>query len=412
MEHQETIFVDLDLGSIVKLLCSNAKRGLAACYSEGSDSLPDTCMLADNNAHKLVGSSIRYAIISQIGIAEWLKTHPEDKEYLPNPCPKIADNHHKITHIGDSDDGKAVVLSETDRNIVQSMLATSAVLFKRGDFKAKAGRFDETSFWLLGNEGREKFNALSAEPGVNRKAFEQGGYYILSGSKETKVKAIFDCGPLGFGPISAHGHADSLSFVLDVHGLPFFIDPETYTYQANNPFREYFRSTAAHNTVVVDGQDQSQMAGPFLWGNKANSYLEEYKSEPVFDRVIGRHHGYTRLEDPVVHRRSIEVNKEQDIVEITDTLEAAATHNIAIYFHLSPQCSVKILDTNRWYITNGNKKVELITDARLDSEIISGSENPLMGWASKGYDYKQPTNTLICKGSFTGRQSFITRIKL
>jgi len=324
----------------------------------------------------------------------------------------IANDACSLPEIGDSDDGKALVLSETDRNIVQSILATSAVLFERGDFKAKAKSFDETSFWLLGNEGRDEFDALSAEPVLARNAFEEGGYYVLGGSNGAKIKVIFDCGPLGFGSISAHGHADSLSFVLNAYGRRYFIDPGTYTYVADSPFRNYFRSTAAHNTVVVDEQDQSQMAGAFLWSHKANSYLEEWESDSHYDKVVAWHDGYQRLQDPVIHRRSIEINKEEEIVEINDILQAEASHEIAMYLHLAPQCKTSKLTENRWHITNNNRTVELLTDDKLDCEIISGREDPPVGWVSSAYDHKLPTNTFVCKGVFKGNQSFTTRIRV
>lgn len=324
----------------------------------------------------------------------------------------IANDDCSLPEIGDSDDGKALVLSETDRNIVQSILATSAVLFERGDFKAKARNFDEVSFWLLGNKGRDQFDALSAESVAARNAFEQSGYYILGGSNSTKAKVIFDCGPLGLEPIAAHGHADSLSFILSAYGRAYFIDPGTYTYIANNPFRNYFRSTVAHNTVVVDGQSQSQIAGPFLWSHKANSFLEEYVNDASHDRVVGWHDGYQRLQDPVIHRRSIEFNKRSEIVEINDVLEAGSSHEIAIYFHLAPKCEVDKLEKNRWLITNDSKTVELVTDNKLNCKVIKGSEEPLAGWASSAYDHKVQINTLVCDGSFDGNQSFTTHIRL
>jgi len=324
----------------------------------------------------------------------------------------ISDDDCLAAEIGDSDDGKAIVLSETGDNIVRSILATSAVLFERGDFKAKAGRFDETSFWLLGNEGRDRFDALSAEPGVTKKAFEQGGYYILSSSNGTKAKVIFDCGSLGFGSISAHGHADSLSFVLNAHGRRYFVDPGTYTYVAKDPYRNYFRSTAAHNTVVVDGQDQSQMAGPFLWSHKANSYLEKWESGSRHDRVVARHDGYERLPDPVTHRRAINLDKEQEVVIIDDYLEMKGSHKLEQYFHLAPECQAEMVGGGTWYITNSGSKIELIADEQLDCRIANGSENPICGWCSHAYDRKQPTNTIVCAGTFSGDRHFVTRIRL
>jgi len=324
----------------------------------------------------------------------------------------VSDDNCLVPSIGDSDDGKAVVLSQTDRNIVQSILATSAVLFERGDFKAKAKRFDETSFWLLGNEGRRKFDTLSNDGSFERKAFEQGGYCVLSSNSQSKVKVIFDCGPLGFGSISAHGHADALSFVMSAHGREYFIDPGTYTYMSDNPYRDYFRSTAAHNTVVVDGQSQSEMAGPFLWRHKANSYLEEWMSDVRYDRVVAWHDGYTRLQDPVIHRRCIKLDKEEEKVEINDLLQAKALHQIAMYFHLAPQCEISKLQENRWRISNNNKNIELLTDDKLACEVVSGTEQRLLGWASSAYDRRVSTRTFVCKGVLKGNQGFTTKIGL
>ncbi|MHC4640630.1 MAG: alginate lyase family protein [Planctomycetota bacterium] len=324
----------------------------------------------------------------------------------------IADNHCIVPDIGDSDDGKTVILSETDCNPVQSILATSSVLFERSDFANMAETFDETSFWMLGNEGKDKFGTLNDGSVVPAKRFDRGGYYVLSSPNRTRAKVIFDCGPLGLGSISAHGHADSLSFLLSVNGLQYFTDPGTYTYMADSPFRNYFRSTAAHNTVVVDGRDQSQMAGPFLWGRKANSYLKEYTTNTQFDRVIGWHDGYLRLKDPVLHQRSITMNKQEWKVEINDYLQAIASHKIAVYFHLAPQCKVNRPERNRWCITNDNKTVELLTDAKLNSTLVNSSSDCVGGWVSSTYDRKVATNTLVCSGVFEGNQNFTTTIKI
>ena len=324
----------------------------------------------------------------------------------------IADNHCLVPDIGDSDDGKAVVLSETDCNSVQSLLATSAVLFERSDFKKMAQTFDETSFWLLGNKGKDQFGTLSDKSIVSTKRFDRGGYYVLSSPNKTRAKIVFDCGPLGLGSISAHGHADSLSFILNVNGLPYFIDPGTYTYMADSSFRNYFRSTAAHNTIVVDGQDQSQMAGPFLWSYKANSHLKQWSSDERCDRVVGCHDAYHRLQDPVTHRRSVDLDKEQQMVTIDDYLEMKADHKVEQYFHLAPECYVEKVADNTWHITNAGKKIEFIPDDKLDCIIYKASQNPVCGWSSDAYDCKLPVSTIVCCGTFSGDQHFTTRIKL
>lgn len=342
--------------------------------------------------------------------AEYWKTLETAADFIH----AMPNNNNSIPQIGDSDDGKTIVLSETKNNTVQALLATAAVLFNRVDFKAKAKDFDEMSFWLLGKSGKAIFNTMGCTSESTDKSakFDEGGYYILHMNEPTCAKLICDCGSLGFGTIAAHGHADSLSFILYVHGREFFIDPGTYTFEDKNPYRDYFRSTTAHNTVVVDGQDQSQMAGPFLWTHKANSFIEEWISNEHRDKITGRHDGYHRLQDPVTHRRAIELDKDKAIISISDYIEARSTHKINQYFHLGPQCRAQKIRPNYWRITSDEKTITLITDERLDCTVIKGSESPICGWASRVYDQKVPINTLVCQGSSQGNQCFLTTILL
>jgi len=324
----------------------------------------------------------------------------------------IADNNCVMPNIGNSDDGKAVVLSETDCNPVRSILATSAVLFERSDFKKMAETFDETSFWLLGNKGKDKFGTINDGSVVSAKRFDRGGYYVLSSPNKTKAKVIFDCGPLGLGSISAHGHADSLSFLLSAYDRSYFIDPGTYIYIADNPYRDYFRSTQAHNTLVIDGKNQSEIGGAFLWTHKANSFVDDWVSNEHYDKVTGWHDGYHRLQDPVTHRRGIELDKEKEIIAIDDYLGMKTTHKIEQYFHLDPKCHVEKINSNTWRIANGGKKIELIVDNKLNCRVYIGSKDPICGWFSNAYDQKWPTNSFVCYGTFCGNQHFTTRIRL
>ena len=342
--------------------------------------------------------------------AEYWKTLEKAADFI---C-VLANSNNSIPQVGDSDDGKMMVLSETETNAVQSLLATDAVLFNRTDFKAKAKCFDETSFWLLGKRGKAMFEAI---PFINKSdarsvKFEEGGYYILHSNRTALAKLIFDCGPLGFGSIAAHGHADSLSFILYAYDKEFFIDPGTYTYIGDSPYRDYFRSTAAHNTIVVDGLNQSQIEGPFLWTQKADSFVEEWVSNGHYDKVAGRHNGYHRLQDPVTHRRAIKLDKEQEIITFNDYLEMNTSHKIEQYFHLAPACDVENTDSNIWEITNAGKKIELVVDNKLNCKVYTGSENPICGWFSRGYDRKRPIHTIVCYGTFRGNQHFTTNIRL
>ncbi len=125
-------------------------------------------------------------------------------------------------------------------------------------------------------------------------AFPHAGYYGLGGSGQ---QMIFDAGALG-GP---HGHADALSFELCAFGEALFVDPGTYTYM-ENPWRRYFKSTAAHNTVLVDGQDQTPYLRTQRWGAPEAS-VALVRWEPEQGLICAEHDGYALR--GVMHRRAV-----------------------------------------------------------------------------------------------------------
>jgi uncharacterized heparinase superfamily protein len=222
---------------------------------------------------------------------------------------------------------------------------------------------------------------------------------------------IIDCGPLGVPPMAAHGHADALSFQLSVNGREFFIDPGTYIYHANNPFRNYFRKTIAHNTICIDGKDQAEIRGPFLWEKSYNSTLEKWLDDPHCVQFIGYHDGYQRLTDPVLHKREIYFDKQNFHIKINDEIQCLSEHNIQICFHLSEQCQIEKLDSAIKIINDG-QCLELQFESDLDFSIYSGQENPIIGWGSRFYDHKYPINAIIVEKKINGNSQFCSQIKI
>lgn len=89
-----------------------------------------------------------------------------------------------------------------------------------------------------------------------KNAFPKAGYYCLS---EGPVRLVLDAGEIAPEHMPGHGHCDGLSFELAYGGSSVFVNSGTGQYQG--PMRAYYRSTAAHNTVVVDGSEQSECWG-------------------------------------------------------------------------------------------------------------------------------------------------------
>lgn len=292
---------------------------------------------------------------------------------------------------GDADDGYALDLNDAPRDVA-SILEWSDSLIDR---RIRSG---QTASWIpdakapWNRPARETAKTISSSV-----AFPQTGYFVLSAKSPdglNEARLLMDCAPLGYGAIAAHGHADALSFTLRAFGSDFFVDPGTYDYFTYPAWRAYFRSTRAHNTIEIDGADQSEMRGPFLWGKRAGTEALNFEARPNGGRIQAQHDGYTRLSDPVVHRRMIDLN-ETGLIEINDEVLARNSHELRIYFHLSEGCKVVQRDMHDLTIEADRGALHLRMDPRLEVSTVLGSQQPILGWVSGGYHRKSPTTTIV-----------------
>ena len=145
--------------------------------------------------------------------------------------------------------------------------------------------------------------------------YREGGVTLLK-SRDGRAMIGIDHGALGFGSIAAHGHADALSFQMYLDGETVFADPGTYIYHMDLESRNAYRRTENHNTITIDGKDQSQMLGAFLWGKRAECTLlvdNMVSTDNLY--VEAMHDGYA----PVIHKRRFDFNGGNELL-ITDTL--------------------------------------------------------------------------------------------
>jgi Heparinase II/III-like protein/Heparinase II/III N-terminus len=228
-------------------------------------------------------------------------------------------------------------------------------------------------------------------------SFASSGLYLLqygaAGSTDS-ASLTFDCAELGFGSIAAHGHADALAITLRVGGRDLLVDPGTYDYFRYPAWRDYFRSTRAHNTVVVDGADQSVMLGPFMWGERAISRCLEWVCGEGHARIVGEHDGYSRLQSPVRHRRSVTMDAALRRFEVVDELLGSGPHDIELPFHLAADVTADVADDTGLLLRSASGAARLSLDPRLAIRVMHGSESPIAGWVSPGYHRKLPATTI------------------
>ena len=328
----------------------------------------------------------------------------------------IMDVKGQVPNLGD-EDGAVLVNFTADgiSDVYRSLLATGAVLFDRQDFRYKAGEFDEQNRWLLGNAAAQTFVDLpiSTEGLPARRDFPQGGWYVLGDKFETadEVRIVVDAAPLGYLAIAAHGHADALSATLSVGGEPVLVDAGTYGYYIEKHWRDYFRSTAAHNTLRIDGMDQSVSGGPFLWTQHAQARCEAFSSNAALDRLVAMHDGYMRLNDPVLHRRYFDFDKASRKLRVEDELECNGGHLVEQFWHFPAECRVE-LQANRLQVRTAGHRIRFDLPDCAQTRLVQGSNSPLLGWHSPRFGELNPCHTLVVTTQVTGAWRGVTDITI
>jgi hypothetical protein len=322
----------------------------------------------------------------------------------------------RLPNVGDADDGYVVKLAaEPGFSPHGSQIATGAVLFERPDLAAKAGTIDGKTVTLLGVQAVRKLANLKQRGRAGFRPqlqFTESGYYLMGSGFDTpdEVRMLVDAGPLGYLSIAAHGHADALAFTLNVGDREILVDPGTYAYHTEPEWRRYFRSTPAHNTVAIDGQDQSVQAGNFMWTDHAKARCIEFEAGPWRQRFVGEHYGYDRLPDPVVHRREINFDPERRTIEVDDMLRCDGEHTARRCWHFAEDCQVERTDSGL-RITSGRTIVTMEPLEELERvDIHRAGSAEQGGWVSRRFGRKVPSTTVVWQSRVKGVTVLRTRL--
>ena len=213
----------------------------------------------------------------------------------------------------------------------------------------------------------------------------------------------FFANPIGTAGLGNHKHNDLLSFTLHFQGAPVFVDPGSYVYTVNEEWRNQFRSTRSHNTVVVDGSEQNRMVGGllFLLRSDGTPRLCEWKSNAEFDLAIADHDCYSRLDDPVVHRRSVYLCKLTQTILIRDELIGSAAHSVEFNFHVDDM-KIEMLEQHLVQIKPKHSDSGLLfANCDADSRFQIGTD-----WVSPSYGVKYPAMSIA--HSYRGQLPYST----
>jgi hypothetical protein len=249
--------------------------------------------------------------------------------------------------VGDTDDGRLQILSQYFAWHPQDhcyLLRIGAAMFGRPDFAEVAegapGALEE-AMWLLGPcAGEGTVQRLGARLPRASCAFPISGRYVMRHGDHYALILADEVGTAGLGN---HKHNDIFSFELTVDGVPIFVDPGSFQYTSDLASREAFRSTCAHNTLMVDGVEQNEPIGPFGMRADARVSVATWFNGSTHDVFEASHTGYARLSDAVIHRRRIALMRDPFTFVVLDSIVCRLEHLVESFLHAAPGAQVRKL---------------------------------------------------------------------
>ena len=277
---------------------------------------------------------------------------------------------------GDADDGRLFrIMMRQNINDHRHALCIGAVLFERSDFKQAAGGLDQETLWYFGGEGFETFQQLRDAPApMVSRGFPLGGIYIL---RAPNVHMFVHAGNLGTRGLGKHAHHDTLGFELWAGG-PLIVDSGTYAYSSDPEKRKQLRGTGSHNTIMVDGREIADLTT--LWSvqnDRTNPRVLEWTTSDQRDVLRAEHHAYQCLQDPVIHRRTIDFLKDSQEIRLTDLLSGNANHLLQFRLHFHPGVSLSPAGGNRYIALSGTTRLQI--DLSGKAEIFETLYSPSYG---------------------------------
>ncbi len=259
--------------------------------------------------------------------------------------------------------------------------------------------------------------AVTARPQRAPRVFSDAGVYLLRSSPEDgpEIWCRCDGGPHGFLAIAAHAHADALSVEVRYDGVEVLADPGTYCYHGEPEWRSYFRSTLAHNTVEIDGANQSVEGGPFLWSTQAGAAVTRADiPEHRVQTWTAHHTGYARLDPALRHERTVTLDPVDRALTIADRVTSGGPHTVRLAFHLGPEVEVELTRSTAvlsWPGEKGRVAATIRLPEALRWTVHRGETEPPLGWYSPRFGSRTESATLIGSGVLTSALELITSLE-
>jgi hypothetical protein len=229
------------------------------------------------------------------------------------------------------------------------------------------------------------------------RAFPEEGYAIIRNFEDGRLdfrNSFYLFFAAGAHEGRVHRQTDDLSFVLSYDGQEILIDPGVYSYKRDEG-RKYVKSTAAHNTVVLDSKCYKG------WNTKLDSVLVEDR----YTLIHGSHRNYPGFE----HNRWV-LYLRPTLIFVIDRVEplkrskTPAAHQFEQIFHFAPDLHVELNMTQSIATVFSGRTdscpvlmITQLSELKPSMRVAKGEQSPMQGWHSQAHAQLIPTPTLISK---------------
>lgn len=281
--------------------------------------------------------------------------------------------------VGDSDDGKVLLLTFFKKNSFINLISLGSILFQRGDLKYISENISISSILLLGMKGYEIYEKIrSQEPEKKNQFFKDGGYILLRNNWSEKANYLF-VDFAKFGPLNAsHSHSSVTNFIYCYKGKNIINDSGTFSYNKSWKDRNLFRSSKAHNILVLNNKDQAKAKSWFGWENKPKLKRSIQVSDDNTE-LSCIHNSY---KDFIVDRKIIANNNLNKIIIKDKVISLSYFKNdknidINIFLHFDNKTKLKLYGNT--VLVNDELKIEIFSGHNFEFNLEKSLYSPFYG---------------------------------
>ena len=270
-------------------------------------------------------------------------------------------------------DGHSLLNNDSDRDWNQPKISQAAMTYRRSDW---------TYIATNGQAGLKPEAELST-------VFPWAGQVVMRSGWHAEAQwAFFDVGSLG---TNYHVHHDKLHLSVAAYGRDLLVDSGRYSY-VRDKFWQYFRSSASHNVILIDGKGQKEDVKEWQKPMTGN-----YTIQPEFDFVEGTFdRGFVDTRGKITHSRTVVYVRGRYWVVI-DRISTDRPRKLEPLWHFHPSCTVavegeSVVSTDAGM---GNLRIVPASDLSWQAKIITGQHDPVQGWWSSTYNHIAPSPTAV-----------------